>query len=141
MARSHAAAKTKRTSAPKEARLTLVPAASPPRVEAEAPRCLVLQGLGHPDCPEFFIAVEAMEAVAHVLRGAMERAGRIGEDLGMTEKSWTYRRDEGVWQWKVRVLVPNSITATLLELAKHLAGRNPFVEPICLVPVCGYTVH
>ena len=56
----------------------------------------------------------------------------------MLEKSWPFRRDEGVWQWQVGVLVPGSITATALELAKHLAGNNPYLEPICLVPVTGH---
>ncbi len=135
----NAATKTTRSHhSTREAKLKLVP---PPRAEPRPPRCLVLQGLGHPDCPEFFRAVEAMKSVAQVLRAAMERTGRIGENIGMVEKSWTFKRDDGVWQWKVRVLMPGSITATALELAKHLIGRGEYVEPICLVPVCGYTVH
>ena len=137
---NHSTPTPKRRQSAREPRLALVPRAAP-QVESPFPRCLMLQGFGHPDCPEFYIAVEGMEAVAQVLRGAMERAGRIGESIGMVEKSWTFRRDEGLWQWKARVLVPNSITASALELAKHLVGRSSFIEPICLVPVCGYTVH
>ena len=138
MARASAGTR-KRTHPPRQSRLTLV--RSSDIIEDPVPRCLVLQGLGHPDCPEFYVAVEALEGVAHVLRDAMARAGRIGEAIGDIEKSWTYRRDEAEWQWKVRVLVPPSITATAVELGKHLAGRGPYVEAICLVPVGGYAVH
>ena len=142
MARAHTASKAHRNPPKaKEPRLTLVPAATPPRVAPRSPRCLMLQGLGHPDCPEFYLAIEALDAVANVLRKAAERAGRIGETIGQLEKSWTFRRDEKVWQWKVRVVVPDSITATAVELAKHLAGRTVHSDPIGLVPVCGYTIH
>lgn len=102
---------------------------------------MLLQGFGHPDCPEFYLAVEAMEGVAQVLRQAMARTGYAADGIGQVEKSWTHRREDKVWQWKVRVLMPSSITASALELAKHMAERNEFIEPICLVPVRGYTVH
>jgi len=140
MARASAGTR-KRNHSHRHSGLRLVPDSDVVLIEEPEPRCLVLRGLGHPDCPEFYVAVEAIEGVAQVLRGAMERAGRIGESIGLVEKSWNYRRDEGVWQWKARVLVPASITATAVELAKHLAGRGPFIEAVCLMPVGGYTVH
>lgn len=116
--------------------LTLLPKPAP------TPRCLVIQGIGHPDCPEFHVAVEAMEGVVHTLRLAMERVGRIGEDLGFVETSCDLSTDDDAWNWRVQVLVPSSITHSTLELAKHLSKqRNAFTEPICLAPVSGFAVH
>jgi hypothetical protein len=112
-----------------------------PSFELQVDRCLELNGLGHPDCSDVYCATDAMAAVAQVLRGAIERAGRIGESIGAIEKFSDYDKKHKVWRWKVRVIVPNSITASAVELAKHLSGHGTFVGPISLVPVCGYTVH
>lgn len=86
-------------------------------------RCLVLEGRGPPDGSELYEAVEALEGVVEVLRGAMERAGRIGEHIPPVEKSWTVVHASQQWQWRVRAVLPRSITASAVELAKHLAGR------------------
>ncbi len=108
---------------------------------AQPTRCLLLQGTGHPDCPEFYGAVEAIDGVVQLLRSALDRSGRSASQLGAVEKSWTFRREEQLWQWKVRALVPASVTASAVELAKHLIGQTWATEPIALVPVCGYTIH
>ena len=95
------------------------------RRKAIAPRgyrCLVLEGTGHPDCADLTDAVEQLEGIVEVLRHAMERAGRIGETIAPIEKSWTFVNASQQWQWRVRAVLPWSITASVVELAKHLAG-------------------
>ncbi len=137
MSRVHSsAAKSWKVQVSHKPTLTLVPKPSPQT------RCLLLQGIGHPDCPELYVAFEAMEGVATALRTAMERVGRIGEDLGRIEQSCELNHDDDTWYWRVQVQVPHSITHSALELAKHLSKqRNAFTAPICLVPVEGFTLH
>lgn len=95
-----------------------------PRRKPSAPqyRAIVLEGTGHPDCAELYDAVEQIERIVDVLSHAMARAGRIGESIPPIEKSWTFVHASQQWQWRVRALLPCSITATAIELAKHLAG-------------------
>ena len=120
--------------------LTRVPATTAPSAEPPAARCLLVEGRGSRDSPEFLLAVEAMEALAHVLRGAMERARPGGETLGLVEKSWLLAQGATAGEWKVRVPVPRSITATALELARHLVGHHPFAGQISLAQARGYPI-
>lgn len=104
-------------------------------------RCLLLEGTGIPDCDEFYVAIHALEGVVQLLRLALRRSGRADEKLGPVEKTWTYRKDHGSWEWRVRALVPHSITASSVELAKHLLGRTRQTEAIALVSISGVTIH
>ena len=109
-------------------------AAAPDEEAATSPRFVLLEGTGQPDCPQFFAGLEALEGVAALLRTALERSGRKGELVGPVERSWNFRHDERRWRWKVRAEVPRSVTASALELAKHLVGRGAAAEPIALLP-------
>lgn len=97
-----------------------------------APAYLMLEGIevGGPDGPGYRAAVDAISAVGETLRSNLQRLGLPQDHFGALKKQVTRHREESAWHWKLMLRVPGNISASLLELAKHLTRTS---QPIVVM--------
>lgn len=114
---------TKKSSAPRRLRQ--------PKEEVEArvlevppARYLCLAGEGPLLGGEFQRSVEAIERVGGTIRLALAKSGRKSFELAPLEALWERSR------WKLLMRVPDLVTGTVVELARHLT-RAP-VDSACM---------